>query len=90
MSVDLMPFTPMVDYEKTHAEFSLQMPETYNFGFDQIDVLATDDNKIAFYEVSAAGDCVHPIHSYSCETDPTVLRMHLKQPVVTPVIKRSL
>ena len=60
MSVDLMPFTPMVDYEKTHAEFSLQMPETYNFGFDQIDVLATDDNKIAFYEVSAAGDLCTP------------------------------
>ena len=52
MSTDPMPLAPMVNYEKTHAEFSFQMPETYNFGFDQIDVLAKDANKVAFYDVS--------------------------------------
>jgi len=54
----------MVDYKKTHAEFSFQMPDTYNFGFDQIDKLANDKHKIAFYEVSTTDGQVTP-HTFT-------------------------
>jgi len=64
MSTDPMPLTPMVDYEKTHAGFSFQMPETYNFGFDQIDKLADDAGKVAFYDVSTT-DGTSTAHTFA-------------------------
>ena len=64
MSTDSMLLAPMVDYKKTHAEFSFQMPDTYNFGFDQIDKLANDKHKIAFYEVSTTDGQVTP-HTFT-------------------------
>jgi len=45
----------MTDYDKACAEFSFELPEYYNFGFDQIDVLADDENKIAYYEINTDG-----------------------------------
>jgi len=64
MRTDSMQLAPMVDYDKTHAEFSFQMPESYNFGFDQIDTLASDNSKVAFYEVSTTDAQITP-HTFA-------------------------
>jgi len=41
----------MTSYEETRASFSLEIPEHYNFGFDQIDALAAQPDKVAFYAI---------------------------------------
>jgi acetyl-CoA synthetase len=46
----------MLDYEETYAEFSIQVPEYYNFGYDVIDAWAKRDrNKLAMIWVNQEG-----------------------------------
>ncbi|MBN1194583.1 MAG: AMP-binding protein [Methanomicrobiaceae archaeon] len=46
----------MVDYEKTCREFSIEVPEHFNFGFDVIDAWAEKDrNKLAMIWVNQDG-----------------------------------
>lgn len=47
----------MVDYEETYKNFSLDVPEYYNFGFDVIDAYARKDrNKLAMIWVNQEGE----------------------------------
>jgi acetyl-CoA synthetase len=59
--VDLPEFT---DYERTRAEFSLQIPEFYNFGFDVIEKRALEADKTAFIYVARDGETIEH-HSFS-------------------------
>ena len=43
----------MVNYEQTKANFTLETPEYYNFGFDVIDKRASEADKLAFIAVDA-------------------------------------
>lgn len=45
----------MMDYEATVTEFSLEIPEYFNFGFDVIDRWAEDHTKLALVSVSPSG-----------------------------------
>ena len=51
-----MSFAPMRDYQTARDTFELTIPEHYNFGFDQIDRLAQNPEKVAFYAVNASGE----------------------------------
>jgi len=47
----------MADYEETYQNFSIEVPEFYNFGFDVIDALAKKDrNKLAMIWVNQKGE----------------------------------
>lgn len=46
-----MTASRMTNYEETRAGFSFDVPSHYNFGFDQIDKLAEQPDKVAFYAV---------------------------------------
>lgn len=45
----------MMDYEATVTEFSLEIPEYFNFGFDVIDRWAEDHTKLALVSVGPSG-----------------------------------
>ncbi|MGB7302029.1 MAG: AMP-binding protein [Burkholderiaceae bacterium] len=53
-----MSLPAMRDYDHARANFSLDIPSHYNFGFDQIDHLAKDPEKIAFYAVDGSGQTI--------------------------------
>lgn len=46
----------MQNYDEVKAEFKLETPELYNFGFDVIDKRAREADKLAFIEVDASGE----------------------------------
>ncbi len=47
----------MLNYEETYKNFSLDVPEYYNFGFDVIDAFAREDrNKLAMIWVNQEGE----------------------------------
>jgi acetyl-CoA synthetase len=47
---------PMMDYEETYRNFSIDVPEYYNFGFDVIDRLGQSDrNRLAMIWVNQEG-----------------------------------
>ncbi len=50
----------MVNYEQTKANFTLETPEYYNFGFDVIDKRASEADKLAFIAVDATASTVTP------------------------------
>jgi len=48
----------MTDYEKTREEFSLEVPEYFNFGFDVVDKWARDRTKMAFAIADEDGEII--------------------------------
>jgi len=46
----------MTDYEKTHASFGWDLPESFNFGGDVVDVWARDPDKLALIWCNDKGD----------------------------------
>lgn len=54
----------MRDYEAARAEFSLDVPDDYNFGFDAIDRRAAEADKTAYVYVDRSGRTVED-HSFS-------------------------
>jgi acetyl-CoA synthetase len=54
----------MTDYEKTRAEFRIEIPDEFNFGFDVIGRRAAEADKTAFLFVDRAGETVTP-YSFS-------------------------
>ncbi|MCZ6454595.1 MAG: AMP-binding protein, partial [Alphaproteobacteria bacterium] len=59
--VELPEFT---DYDQTRAEFHLEIPEFYNFGFDVIEKRAAEADKTAFIYVARDGTTIEH-HSFS-------------------------
>ena len=51
---DLAP--NMLDYEQTHKDFTLDVPEYFNFGFDVVDRMAEDRTKLALISVDSKGE----------------------------------
>jgi len=47
-----------MDYEKERANFCLEIPEFYNFGFDVIDRRAREADKTAFISVDRSGETI--------------------------------
>ena len=45
----------MTDYEETRRTFKYEVPKFYNFGFDVIEKLTTENDKVAFNYVSRDG-----------------------------------
>lgn len=54
----------MRSYENMREEFSFECPTHYNFGFDQVDNLAKDAQKVAYYAVDASGQEIRP-HTFA-------------------------
>ncbi len=54
---------PMTDYAKTRAEFRLDMPTWYNFGFDVVSRRAEEADKDALIFVDRSGARIE-IHSF--------------------------
>jgi hypothetical protein len=50
---DMIP--NLIDYEKTYREFKWEIPEYYNFGFEEIDQWAEDRTKLALISVNDTG-----------------------------------
>ena len=46
----------MLDYEQTRNDFTLDVPEHFNFGFDVVDRLAEDRTKLALISVDSTGE----------------------------------
>ena len=46
----------MLDYEETRRDFSLDVPERFNFGFDVVDKWAGDRTKMALVSVDSFGE----------------------------------
>lgn len=46
----------MLDYEQTRKDFSLDVPEFFNFGFDVVDRAAEDPTKLALISVDSSGE----------------------------------
>ena len=46
----------MLDYEEARKDFSLDVPEHFNFGFDIVDKAAEDPTKLALISVDATGE----------------------------------
>ena len=46
----------MSDYEETYRDFTLDVPEYFNFGFDVVDRWAEDHTKLALISVDPAGE----------------------------------
>ena len=46
----------MVDYEETRRNFTLDVPEYFNFGFDVVDRWAEDHTKLALISVAPTGE----------------------------------
>ncbi|MDH3713911.1 MAG: acyl--CoA ligase [Gammaproteobacteria bacterium] len=53
-----MQLPDMQDYAETCANLRFDVPEHYNFGFDRIDVLARDSNKVAYIAVDAGAETI--------------------------------
>ena len=51
-----MKRTKMTSYEDTHRDFEWDIPETFNFGGDVVDVWAKDPDRIALIWVNDAGE----------------------------------
>ena len=58
---DLIP--NMVDYEDARKNFSLDVPEYFNFGFDVLDRWAEDHTKLALVSVAPDGETAQK-HTY--------------------------
>jgi acetyl-CoA synthetase len=59
MSDDVLsPLPNMTDYEKTRKEFSLEVPEYFNFGFDVVDRWAEDRTKLALMVANEDGTVI--------------------------------
>jgi len=54
----LSPLPNMTDYEKTRKEFSLEVPEYFNFGFDVVDRWAEDRTKLALMVANEDGTVI--------------------------------
>jgi acetyl-CoA synthetase len=63
----LMP--NMVNYEETRRDFSLEVPEYFNFGFDVVDKWAKDRTKLAFVIVDEEGEIVQKRTFYELKRD---------------------
>ena len=55
-----MTLPAMKSYEDTRANLCFETPEHYNFGFDLIDRLAEDPNKVAYISVDATAETIIP------------------------------
>ena len=53
----------MSSYQETCAKLRFETPEHYNFGFDVIDVLAEDEQKVAYLAVDGTAEAIVP-HSF--------------------------
>lgn len=51
------PF-PAFDYEKTRADFSFDVPEFFNFGFDVVDRRARENDKLALIAIDRSGHLI--------------------------------
>ncbi len=56
MALDKNLAPNMTDYESTRRDFSLEVPEHFNFGFDVVDRWAEDHTKLALVSVSPDGE----------------------------------
>jgi len=63
----LMP--NMIDYEETRRDFSLEVPEYFNFGFDVVDKWAKDRTKLAFVIVDEEGEVIQKRTFYELKRD---------------------
>ncbi|UCF07015.1 MAG: AMP-binding protein [bacterium] len=54
----------MTDYERTRAEFALDVPEYFNFGFDVVDRWAEDRTKLALMVADGLGEKVEKYTFY--------------------------
>lgn len=57
----------MTDYDKTYAEFKLEVPEYFNFARDVLDKWAADPDKLAMYWVDDAGNEEKRTFAQLCE-----------------------
>ena len=55
-----MTLPAMKSYEDTRANLRFETPEHYNFGFDLIDRLAEDPDKVAYIAVNATAETIIP------------------------------
>jgi len=58
MNDRMLPPPNMTDYEKTRADFRIDVPEHFNFGFDVVDRWAGDRTKLAFMIADEEGEIV--------------------------------
>ncbi len=65
---DRMP-PNMADYEKTREEFTLEVPEYFNFGFDVVDKWARDRTKMAFAIADEDGEIIKKRTFYQLKRD---------------------
>ena len=59
----------MVNYEETRRDFSLEVPEYFNFGFDVVDKWAKDRTKLAFVIVDEEGEIIQKRTFYELKRD---------------------
>ena len=64
METTLYNLPKMTDNEKTWAEFKLDIPEYYNFGYDVVERRAQKADKTAFIFVERSGETIE-LHSIS-------------------------
>jgi len=71
----------MTDYDKTYAEFKLDVPEYYNFASDHLDKLAQDPNKLAMWWIDDFGGEVKKTFLDLCNESKKVCNMLAAQGV---------
>ena len=54
----MLDLVAMTDYEETRRNFTYEVPELYNFGFDVIEKHALENDKVAFYYVARDGETI--------------------------------
>ena len=80
MNDRVLPPPNMTDYEKTRADFRIDVPEYFNFGFDVVDRWAGDRTKLAFMIADEEGEIVKKRTFYELKVQSNrfsnVLREH--------------
>ncbi|HUV37184.1 MAG TPA: acyl--CoA ligase [Patescibacteria group bacterium] len=80
MNDRVLPPPNMTDYEKTRADFRIDVPEHFNFGFDVVDRWAGDRTKLAFMIADEEGEIVKKRTFYELKVQSNrfsnVLREH--------------
>ncbi|MGQ9557068.1 MAG: AMP-binding protein [Desulfurispora sp.] len=71
----------MVDYDKTYAEFKLEVPEYFNFARDVLDKWAENPDKLAMWWVDDEGNEVKKTFAALCQDSRRVCNMLAAQGV---------
>ncbi|MFZ5591066.1 MAG: AMP-binding protein [Bacillota bacterium] len=71
----------MVDYDKTYAEFKLEVPEYFNFARDVLDKWAENPDKLAMWWVDDEGNEVKKTFAQLCQDSRKVCNMLAAQGV---------